>query len=185
MSELQIKTKLITESRFDKNKIDGLPRIGQWAIESIRKNIIDKKIMATGRTQRSVQYRLMGEKALQIYAESGNRAPIQTLQYGREPGKMPPVAPIKEWIVAKGLSYSPIACKRKESKNWKAKYTPDERGLNSLAWAIAMKIKRSGTGRYVNNDIEVYSPVLSEVVELFKTYIVSETEKAVVTALMK
>ena len=55
-SELQIKTKLTIESRFDKNKIDGLPRIGQYAVEKIREQIIAKKITATGRTQRSLRY---------------------------------------------------------------------------------------------------------------------------------
>ena len=185
MSELQIRTKLTTESRFDQNKIDGLPRIGQWAVESIRENIIEKKMMATGRTQRAIQYRLLGEKQLQIYAESGNRAPIFTLQYGREPGKMPPVSALRVWIAAKQITYKSIGYKRKESKNWKPKYTPAERGLNSLAWAIAVKIKKSGTDRYVNNVTDVYSPVLAETVELFKTYIMSETEKAVVAALIK
>ena len=185
MSELQIRTKLTTESRFDRNKIDGLPRLGQWAVEQIRKNIIDKKIMATGRTQRSIQYRLMGEKSMQIYAESGNRAPISTLQWGREPGKIPPVSALKEWIIAKQIAFAPIAYKRKESKNWKPKYTPAERGLNSAAWAIATKIKKAGTNRYSTPEPDVYSPVLDEVVELFEKYIVSETEKAIVTALMK
>lgn len=184
-SELQIRTKLITESRFDKNKIDGLPRIGQWAVEQIRKNIIDKKIMATGRTQRAIGYRLMGEKAMQIYAESGDRAPIRTLQWGREPGKMPPIQSIKEWIVAKRITYKSIAYTRKESDKWKPKYTPDERGLNSAAWAIAAKIKKVGTSRYAEPVTDVYSPVLNEVISLFSQYIASETEKAIATELMK
>ena len=38
-SDLQIKTKLTIESRFDKNKLDGLPRIGQYAVEKIREQI--------------------------------------------------------------------------------------------------------------------------------------------------
>lgn len=184
-SELQIRTKLITESRFDKNKIDGLPRIGQWAVEQIRKNIIDKKITASGKTQRAIGYRLMGEKAMQIYAEAGDRAPINTLQWGREPGKMPPVQSIKEWIVAKRITYKSIAYTRKESENWKPKYTPEERGLNSAAWAIAIKIKKVGTNRYSTPEPDIYSPVLNEVVELFEKYIISETEKAIVTVLMK
>lgn len=184
-SELQIRTKLITESRFDKNKIDGLPRIGQWAVEQIRKNIVDKKIMATGRTQRAIGYRLMGEKAMQIYAEAGDRAPIRTLQWGREPGKMPPVQSIKEWIVAKQITYRSIAYVRKESDKWKPKYTPEERGLNSAAWAIATKIKKVGTNRYTTPEPEVYSPVLDQVVELFTSFIASETEKIIVNALMK
>ena len=185
MSELQIKTKLTIESRFDKNKIDGLPRIGQYAVEKIREQIIAKKITATGRTQKSLRYSVDGEKALRIIADSGDRAPISTLQYGREPGRMPPVSSIKEWIEAKRITYKSIAYKRQPSINWKPKYTPQERGLNSLAWAIASKIKKVGTERHKNPDQTVYSPVLKEVIELFTTFIAKKTEQSIVTQLIK
>ena len=184
-SELQIKTKLTIESRFDKNKIDGLPRIGQYAVEKIREQIIAKKITATGRTQKSLRYSVDGEKALRIIADAGDRAPISTLQYGREPGKMPPISSIKEWIEAKRITYKSIAYKRQPSINWKPKYTPQERGLNSLAWAIASKIKKVGTERHKNPDPTVYSPVLKEVVELFTTFIAKKTEQSIVTQLIK
>ena len=185
MSELQIKTKLTIESRFDKNKIDGLPRIGQYAVEKIREQIIAKKITATGRTQKSLRYSVDGEKALRIIADAGDRAPISTLQYGREPGKMPPVSSIKEWIEAKRITYKSIAYKRQPSINWKPKYTPQERGLNSLAWAIASKIKKVGTERHKNPDPTVYSPILKEVIELFATFIAKKTEQTIVTQLIK
>lgn len=184
-SELQIKTKLTIESRFDKNKIDGLPRIGQYAVEKIREQIIAKKITATGRTQKSLRYSVDGEKELKIIADAGDRAPISSLQYGREPGKMPPVSSIKEWIEAKRITYKSIAYKRQPSINWKPKYTPQERGLNSLAWAIASKIKKVGTERHKNPDPTVYSPVLKEVVELFTTFIAKKTEQSIVTQLIK
>lgn len=184
-SEIQIRTKLTIESRFDKNKIDGLPRIGQYAVEKIREQIITKKITATGRTQRAIRYSIDGEKELRILADAGNRAPISTLQYGREPGKMPPISSIKEWIEAKRITYKSISYKRQPSINWKPKYTPQERGLNSLAWCIALKIKRLGTNRYTNPDPTVYSPVLNEVIELFTTFIASKTEKTIVETLMK
>lgn len=184
-SDLQIRTKLTTESRFDKNKIDGLPRIGQYAVEKIREQIIAKKITATGRTQRSLRYSVDGEKELIIVADAGDRAPISTLQYGREPGKMPPITSIKEWIEAKRITYKSIAYKRQPSINWKPKYTPEERGLNSLAWAIALKIKKVGTERHKNPDPTIYSPVLKEVVELFTTFIAKKTEETILTQLMK
>jgi len=184
-SELQIRTKLTIESRFDKNKIDGLPRIGQYAVEKIREQIIAKKITATGRTQQSLRYSVDGEKALRIIADAGNRAPISTLQYGREPGKMPPVSSIKEWIEAKRITYKSIAYKRQPSINWKPKYTPQERGLNSVAWAIAFKIKKLGTNRHINPNPTVYSPVLNEVIELFTTFIANKTQDQIIKALIK
>lgn len=184
-SKLQIKTKLISESRFDKAKIDGLPRIGQYAVEKIRQNIIDKKITATGRTQGAIGYRIEGEKDLTIFAEKGNRAPIQTLQYGRRAGKMPPLSALKEWIIAKRITVKQIAYKRQPSMKWQPKYTPQERGLNALAGAIGAKIKKSGTDRHQTNDLEVYSPVLDEVIQLFTAFIAKETEKVLIQELMK
>lgn len=184
-SELQIKTKLTIESRFDKNKIDGLPRIGQYAVEKIREQIIAKKITATGRTQRSLRYSVDGEKGLRIIADSGDRAPISTLQYGREPGKMPPITSIKEWIEAKRITYKSIAYIRQPSINWKPKYTPQERGLNSLAWAIATKIKKVGTERHKTPDPTVYTPVLKEVVELFTKFIADKTKDQIIKSMIK
>lgn len=184
-SELQIRTKLTTESRFDKNKVDGLPRIGQYAVEKIREQIIAKKITATGRTQQSLRYSVDGEKELRIIADSGDRAPISTLQYGREPGKMPSITSIKEWIEAKRITYKSITYKRQPSINWKPKYTPQERGLNSLAWAIASKIKKVGTERHINPDNTVYSPILDEVVELFTTFIANKTQDQIIKSLIK
>lgn len=184
-SELQIKTKLTIESRFDKNKIDGLPRIGQYAVEKIREQIIAKKITATGRTQGSLRYSIDGEKDLRIISESGDHAPVSTLQYGREPGKMPPVNSIKEWIIAKRMTYKKIEYIRLKSLKWQPKYTPEERGLNSLAGAIAQKIARDGTKRHRENDPSVYSPVLNEVVELFTTFIASKTQGKIIKSIMK
>lgn len=180
-TELQIKTKLISESRFDKNKKDGIQRIGQLAVESIRKNIIDKKITASGRTQASIIYRLTGENGLDLLAKSGDRAPIATLQTGREPGKMPPIEKLKRWIIDKGLKFKPIPYIRKG----KHKYTPEQRGLNQLAFMIARKIKEKGTERYINPIDSVYTPVLNDVIKLFKEHIISETQQLVTSKLLK
>jgi len=197
-SELQIRTKLTIESRFDKNKIDGLPRIGQYAVEKIREQfkiprtvtlwggkVIQSPIRATGKTQNALKYSVDGEKSLRIIAESGDRAPISTLQYGRKPGKMPPISSIKEWIEAKKITYESIAYIRKPSDKWKPKYTPKERGLNSLAGAIGMKIKMVGTNRYETPDPTVYSPILNEVIELFTTFIAQKTQDQIIKALIK
>jgi len=197
-SELQIRTKLTIESRFDKNKIDGLPRIGQYAVEKIREQfkmprtvtlrggkVIQSPIRATGKTQSSLRYSVDGEKSLRLISDSGDHAPFSTTQYGREPGKMPPIASLKEWIEARKITYESIEYIRKLSDKWKPKYTPKERGLNSLAGAIGMKIKMVGTNRYETPDPTVYSPILNEVIELFTTFIAKKTEQAIVTQLMK
>lgn len=57
---------------------------------------------------------------------------IQFAKYGRGPGKMPPIKPLIEWVVKKGLADSP----------------KEEEGT---AWAIAMSIKNKGTKNWVPN----------------------------------
>ncbi len=195
-SELQLRTKLSTESRFDKIKVDGLPRIGKYAVEKIRDQFniprvvhtkngtVNVPIMASGKTQGSVKYLIDGEKHIKIIAEKGDRAPMSTTQYGREPGKMPPISKLKEWIEIRRITYESIAYKRQPSANWKPKYTPQERGLNSVAWAIGMKIKKKGTQRHTNNE-SVYSPVLDEVLQLFTTFIAKKTETVIINTLLK
>ena len=53
------------------------------------------------------------------------------MQHGRAAGRMPPVAAIEAWVIAKGL--------QGVEKNARA---------SSLAWAIAKKIAQLGTRRY-------------------------------------
>lgn len=186
-SDIQIRLKIITESRFDKKRVDGLPRIGMYAVQEIRERLIRHKINASGRTARSLRYSIGGEKQLKILADAGNRAPIETLQYGRPGGKVPKGfhAIITQWILDKRISYSPIPYIRKESRGWKPKYTPEERGLNALAGAISAKIKKEGTARFHNPDTDVYSPVLEEVIEIFTNFVASRTEQTIIKALMQ
>ena len=184
-TELQIKTKLSTDSRFDKKSVDGLPRIGQWAVENIRKNIIEQKITASGRTQASAFYRIDGEKSMVIGLQAGDRAPATTLQWGRPAGKVPKnfTDILKQWILDKRITFGSIAYKRNPSRNWKPKYTPQERGLNALAGAIAYNIRTKGTKRHSQPNENVYSPVINEVIDLFKQYIIAQNEKMIVETL--
>lgn len=180
-SELQIRLKLITESKRDKNKVEGLPRIGRWTVEQLRKSIQDKGITATGATQRSIEYRLQGEKEIDIISTAGDHAPVGTLQWGRRPGKMPPIQKLKEWILAKKINVTPIPYKSEKG----GKYTPAERGLNRLAFFIAKNIAKRGTDRYRNTRTDVYTPILNETIDLFRQYIATNATNNVVKALKK
>ena len=98
-------------------------------LEEIRLGIIqdqeDKKIRASGASAKSLKYK--------VKEVSGNISGTLTganyfywQEYGRSPGTLPPVDSIKKWIKAKGIQ-------------------PKDGKVDSLAWAIAMKIKKSGT----------------------------------------
>ena len=98
---------------------------------------------------------------------------------------MPPVINIKKWIKDKGITVKEIPYKRQTTDKWKPKYTPQERGLNSLAWAIATKIKEIGTVRHREPQTDVYTPVLNEVVELFTTFIAKKYQETIINTLMQ
>lgn len=79
----------------------------------------------------------------------GRRA-FHTLETGRGPGRVPRnfAAIIGQWIIDKGIPFEEKPYIRQPSDIWKPKYTPRERGLNSLAQAIATNIKKHGTKLY-------------------------------------
>ena len=66
------------------------------------------------------------------------RSAFGTLETGRKAGKVPI---IKQWMKDKGIEAEPIPYKTDRPH----KYTPKERGENTLAFLIARKIKKSGT----------------------------------------
>ena len=121
--------------------------------ERIKQNHISAGQVASGRTLESIIYEVKeGEGSL------FGRFPFGTLETGRRPGAVPESfeAIIRQWILDKGLPVQPIPYKRKPSKKWQPKYTPEERGLRTMADAIATKIRKEGTALYRNggrNDI--------------------------------
>jgi hypothetical protein len=60
------------------------------------------------------------------------------LEYGRKPGKFPPLKSIQLWIDAKGLTQQPGG----------ASVTANEKGYSSLAFLIGRKIAQNGTMLY-------------------------------------
>ena len=66
----------------------------------------------------------------------------EQLVNGREPGKMPPVEAILQWILNKGIR-------------------PDKGTVNSLAWAIAKKIAKEGTEYYKEGGTDLVDYVIT------------------------
>ena len=147
----------MTVTRADVQKILG------DELEALRSRIIANHVaakqVASGRTKDSIKVEL---------TENGGilwgRFPFGTLETGRRAGRTPHGI-IRQWIIDKGISVPPIQYIRKPSERWKPKYTPQERGLMSMAGAIAHKIKTEGTKLYREggrNDI--YSPEIEKTV---------------------
>lgn len=82
------------------------------------------------------------------------------MERGKKPGKVPFGFRdiIKQWIIDKGISVTPIPSKRRDTK-----YTPYERGLSSFAGAVAYKIMREGTKLYRDNGYnDIYTTAVRE-----------------------
>ena len=136
------------------------------AKDAIVSNIQSKGITASGRTQKAIKVKQEGSSFL-LYKESGNNAPMQTLEIGREGGAVPKgfVAIIRQWMNDKGLQGTPIPYKTDRPH----KYTEQERGNLSMAGAIAYgKIKNEGTNRHNKPDNTVYSPIIEQTVKDIK-----------------
>lgn len=92
---------------------------------------------ASGRSVASLEIHIDGNKGVLLGSKS-----FLAMERGRSGGKAPYgfVGIIKQWIIDKGISVTPIPAKRS-----KVKYTPYERGLNSFAGAVAYTIMKQGT----------------------------------------
>lgn len=113
--------------------------------ERIKENHRRAGQVASGRTLRSITYEVTEDRGMLF-----GRFPFGTLETGRKAGKTPMFFStiIRQWIIDKGIPIQPIPYKRKPSKKWQPKYSPEERGLMSMAGAIAHKIRTEGTSLY-------------------------------------
>ena len=134
------------------------------AKDAIVSNIQSKGITASGRTQKAIKVKQEGSSFL-LYKESGNNAPMQTLEIGREGGAVPKGFQeiILQWMKDKGIS----------SGN-----EPKDR---SMAFLISRKIEREGTQRFKTPDNTVYSPIVNQVAKDIKNIIVDSVVKTIKT----
>ena len=157
-----------------RNEILG---ILETAREKIVGNIEGQNIKASGRTQNALKVEDRGSKL--VLLDDGGGAPFETLQYGREPGKVPYGfrSILKEWIIVKNMAVEPIPYKTAKG----GKYTPQERGLMKAAGAIAHKIATKGTDRYSQPNENVYSEAINEAIDkiekIITTKVISEIRR--------
>ncbi|MBD5131935.1 MAG: hypothetical protein HDT28_05010 [Clostridiales bacterium] len=129
----------------------------------IRENITATGTRASGRTQASIR--------VEVSADTGTiygRQAFSVLQTGRRGGRVPRgfVDMMKEWIREKGVRTTPIPYVRRPSAKWQPKYTPEQRGVNAAAGAIAYKIRTQGTSLYRQGGREdIYTEPIREAVE--------------------
>lgn len=123
------------------------------AIKSrIQQEMASQKRNASGRTSSSLTVNVSGEKGVLM----GSSA-VEFVERGRGAGRVPKdfISIIKDWIKAKGISVTPIQSRRESS------ISPEERGLNSLAGAIAYTIMKKGTKLHRSNG---YNDILTSAI---------------------
>ena len=131
--------------------------------ERIKENHRRAGQVASGRTLRSITYEVTEDRGMLF-----GRFPFGTLETGRRAGAVPLAfdAIIRQWILDKGIPVEPIPYIRMPSETWQPKYTPEERGLRTMASAIATKIRKEGTALYRNGGrTDIYSNEIPEAIK--------------------
>lgn len=139
-------------------------------LEALKKKIIAQHLgagqKASGKTAASLRVEATEEEGT-LYG----RSPFGTLETGRKPGKVPQGfrTIIRKWMADKGIEAEPIPYKTDRPH----KYTPQERGNQSLSCLIARKIKREGTSLFRKGGrADIYSNVIPAATERIKSRVV-------------
>lgn len=137
----------------------GVQEMLQRHLENVKARVAqamaDNSRNASGRSVASLQV-VVSENVGTLYGSKS----FLVMERGKKPGKVPFGFRdiIKQWIIDKGISVTPIPSKRRDTK-----YTPYERGLNSLAGAIAYKIMKEGTKLHRDNSFnDIYTTAVQE-----------------------
>lgn len=148
-------------------QLDELKTLLDKMVAEMRDNLAKTKTNASGRTSASLRV-VMTDTGGEIWGRKYFRGVEQGRAGGRVPRNFTSI--IEQWIIDKRLTPSAIPYKRKPSAKWSPKYTPEERGLQRMASAIAHTIEKSGTSLYrkggrkdiFTNVIEENKPALAK-----------------------
>ena len=129
--------------------------------QQIRVNMDKAGVNASGRTRASIKVEEIPNGGRIV-----TRQFFRGLEEGRPAGNVPAnfTSIIRQWIIDKGLTPTPIPYKT----NRPHKYTEEERSLNTMASAIAWKIKREGYkpwrdgGRVPPPTTDIYSETIQK-----------------------
>lgn len=108
--------------------------------DDVRRELAAKEVNASGRTSAALEVRVVDGKRVELGAFSGEFAPLQTLEIGRPPGKVPRKFAdiLYKWSLDKGLHFDTDSRRR------------------SFAYLLGRRIAEQGTLRHVNH-VDIYS----------------------------
>lgn len=134
-------------------------------LEQLKNDIVSaiqsNGITASGRTQRSIEVEQY-EGGVRLVAKAGDRAPIPTLEIGREGGRVPAgfTAILEQWTRDKGISFQSESRRR------------------SFAYLLGRKIAREGTQRH-KQPVDVYSTLTQQAAEDIRNIITAEVTEVI------
>ena len=129
-------------------ELDQLTAYGQHLVDECRKEVATTRVTkfgavnASGRLAASLAF-TVAETPTGYRLELTANKYVLTLLYGRNPGKMPPLQAIQQWIVDKGLVPHP------DAKGNAPSITPGKHGYSALAYLIGRKIANVGNTVHV------------------------------------
>ena len=92
-----------------------LADFGNQVTDSYRDKIIKNNVVRTGKLRDSIDYKLITtENSVGVYLSAVHY--WKYVEYGRRAGKAVPIAPLKNWLLAKGLKASPYAISKSIQK---------------------------------------------------------------------
>lgn len=148
-------------------------------LENVKSKIVqamaDNQRNASGRSVASLSIEVSGNKGVLYGSKS-----FLVMERGKKPGKVPYRFRdiIKQWIIDKGISVTPIPTKKRQSK-----YTPHERGLNSMAGAIAYKIMKEGTKLHRDNGYnDIFTSAVRDELKVLENELVLFTSNTIAEA---
>jgi len=151
--------------------------------DKISANLTAKVINASGRLEASLEIQQTDDGGELL----GNPY-IYYTEHGRGPGKVPFqfTDTVKQWAIDKHLNITPIEYVRRESEKWKPKYTPQERGYNAFAGAVAYKIRTEGTKTYRDGGrTDIYTDDVETAIEKIKDRVELELNEFIINDLNK
>ena len=127
----------------------------------IQAAMVANNINASGRTSASlavVEY----EGGAKLVAGAGNRAPLPTLEIGREGGRVPKgfYQILVQWSIDKGIAFS------------------SERERHTFAYFLGKKIAREGTARHAVH-VDVYSTLTQQAADEIGGMILAEVKELI------
>lgn len=136
--------KALIEQQIEDSLMKLVRRIGLLLEKNVKRIIDQKKVNVTGTLKKSIASKVEKRATEIVLTVFANTNYAQYVNNGTGP-HMPPVAPIRDWVVKKGLAFKTVDKVGNRKKILAYKSMDDYWQITRVAWAIAKNIEKKGT----------------------------------------